>query len=172
MTFSLALDVFVSGLLVITIGLAAVLNHRLGKLRRERSDLERLTSEFQDATARASDASRHLTVDAESLRDGIDKAQSLKEDLAFLTERAGGAADRLENQIRSARNPGERPASAPRASVPPASVPRASVPLASVPLASTTQASPPKMRIAANAEQPSPRSQAERDLLQALRSAN
>lgn len=147
MTFALALDVFVAGLLVITIGIAAVLNHRLGKLRRERANLERLTSEFQNATARATEASRNLTVDSDSLRDGIEKAQSLNEDLAFLIERAGSAADQLEDRIRSARDHGERPSPAPRS---PSS----------------------KLRVAASAEPPSPRSQAERDLLQALRSAS
>jgi hypothetical protein len=152
MTYALALDVFVAGLLVITIGLAGVLNHRLGKLRRERADLEKLTAEFQDATVKANEASRHLTVDAESLREGIEKAQSLHEDLVFLIERAGGAADRLEDQIRTARNHGERPISAAASPAP--------------------QPARPKMRIAANAEQPATRSQAERDLLHALRSAS
>lgn len=152
MTFALALDVFVAGLLVITIGLAGVLNHRLGKLRRERADLEKLTAEFQDATAKANEASRHLTVDADSLRAGIEKAQSLHEDLAFLIERAGGAADRLEDQIRSARHHGEKTVSASASPAP--------------------QPSAPKMRIAAHAETPATRSQAERDLLHALRSAS
>jgi hypothetical protein len=152
MTFAFVLDVFVAGLLVVTIGLAAVLNHRIGKLRRESADLEKLTAEFQDATARANEASRHLTVDADSLREGIEKARSLNEDLAFLIERAGAAADRLEDQIRSARNQGERPAFAPR------------------PVPSPTAS--PKVRMAANADQPPARSQAERDLLQALRSAS
>lgn len=151
MTFALALDVFVAVLLVITIGLAGVLNHRLGKLRRERSNLEKLTAEFQDATVRANEASRHLTVNADSLNAGIEKAQSLNDDLAFLIERAGEAADRLEDQIRSARNRGHA-----------APAPRTSAPL------------PPAagMGVAVGAEQPVRQSQAERDLLQALRSAS
>ncbi len=152
MTFALALDVFVAGLLVITIGLAGILNHRLGKLRRERADLEKLTSEFQDATVKANEASRHLTVDAESLREGIEKAQSLHDDLVFLIERAGGAADRLEDQIRTARDHGEK-----------------TVPVSASPV---PQPSTPKMRIAARADRPATRSQAERDLLHALRSAS
>ncbi len=161
MTFALALDVFIAGLLIITIGIAGVLNHRLGKLRRERADLEKLTAEFQSATARATEASRNLTVDADSLRDGIEKAQSLHEDLDFLIERAGSAADQLENQIRSARTHGERPAPAPAAARSSAS-----------PSPSPAPAPAAKMRIAGNAEQPPPRSQAERDLLQALRTAS
>lgn len=152
MTFALALDVFVAGLLVVTIGLAGVLNHRLGKLRRERADLEKLTAEFQAATARATEASHNLTVDAQSLSDGIEKAQSLKDDLAFLIERAGGAADKLEDQIRCARDQGQKPAAAQRSAA------------ATAPVA--------KMRTAGAAEQSPPRSQAERDLLQALRSAS
>lgn len=148
MTFALALEVFVACLLAVTIGLAGVLNHRLGKLRRERADLERLTAEFQAATVRANEASRNLTVDADSLSDGIEKAQSLKEDLTFLIERAGGAADQLEDRIRCARNASERPSLPARPGV-------------------------PEMRNAAQTkrEPSAPRSQAERDLLQALRSA-
>lgn len=160
MTLALALDVFIAGLLILTIAIAGVLNHRLGKLRRDRADLEKLTAEFESATARATEASRNMTVDADSLRDGIEKAQSLHEDLAFLVERAGSAADQLENQIRSARSHGESPAAAQRS---PAS-----------PSLSRSPSSPPaaKMRIAENAEQVPPRSQAERDLLQALRTAS
>lgn len=145
MTFALALEVFVAGLLVITIGLAGVLNHRLGKLRRDRADLEKLTAEFQQATARASDASHNLTVDAEQLSEGIEKAQSLKDDLTFLIERAAGAADQLEDRIRASRNAGERAAPAPR---------------------------PAAARVVAPTEGTAPRSQAERDLLQALRAAS
>lgn len=159
MTFALALDLFIAGLLILTIAIAGVLNHRLGKLRRDRADLEKLTAEFESATARATEASRNMTVDADSLRDGIEKAQSLHEDLAFLVERAGSTADHLENQIRSARSHGERPA-APRSSASPS------------PSRSPAPTPVSKMRIAEDAEQAPPRSQAERDLLQALRTAS
>ncbi len=159
MTFALALDLFIAGLLILTIAIAGVLNHRLGKLRRDRADLEKLTAEFESATARATEASRNMTVDADLLRDGIEKAQSLHEDLAFLVERAGSAADHLENQIRSARSHGERPA-APRSSASPS------------PSRSPAPTPVSKMRIAEDAEQAPPRSQAERDLLQALRTAS
>jgi len=159
MTFALALDLFIAGLLILTIAIAGVLNHRLGKLRRDRADLEKLTAEFESATARATEASRNMTVDADLLRDGIEKAQSLHEDLAFLVERAGSAADHLENQIRSARSHGERPAASRSSASPSPSRSPAPTPVS-------------KMRIAEDAEQAPPRSQAERDLLQALRTAS
>ena len=105
MTMSLALDVFVAFLLVITIGLAAILNHRLGRLRRDRSELEKLTAEFRDATSKAEESVNKLKVSTDSLQERIDLAQNLKEDLSFLIDRSGSAADRLEGQIPTARKP-------------------------------------------------------------------
>ncbi len=52
MPFSLALDVLVAVLLVITIGYAVVLNWRLGRLRHDKSDLDKLAATFNKATQR------------------------------------------------------------------------------------------------------------------------
>ncbi len=106
MPFSLALDVLVAVLLVITIGYAMVLNRRLGNLRRDKAQLERLAATFGEATARAEESIGKLKTTADALRERIDNAQALRDDLAFLIDRGGSAADRLEETVRAARKEG------------------------------------------------------------------
>ncbi len=106
MPFSLALDVLVAVLLVITIGYAMVLNRRLGRLRRDKSELEKLAATFGQATARAEESIGRLKKTADTLKERIDNAQALRDDLAFLIDRGGSAADRLEETVRAARKEG------------------------------------------------------------------
>ncbi len=106
MPFSLALDVLVAVLLVITIGYAMVLNRRLGRLRRDKSELEKLAATFGQATARAEESIGNLKKTADALKGRIDNAQALRDDLAFLIDRGGSAADRLEETVRAARKEG------------------------------------------------------------------
>ena len=106
MPFSLALDVLVAVLLVITIGYAMVLNRRLGRLRRDKSELEKLAATFGRATARAEESIGKLKKTADALKERIDNAQALRDDLAFLIDRGGSAADRLEETVRDARKEG------------------------------------------------------------------
>ena len=106
MPFSLALDVLVAVLLVITIGYAVVLNRRLGKLRRDKSQLERLAATFGQATARAEESIGKLKNTADALKERIDNAQALRDDLAFLIDPGTSAADRLEETVRAARKEG------------------------------------------------------------------
>lgn len=106
MPFSLALDVLVAVLLVITIGYAMVLNRRLGRLRRDKSQLEKLTATFGQATARAEESIGKLKNTADALKEHIDNAQALRDDLAFLIDRGSSAADRLEETVRAARKEG------------------------------------------------------------------
>ncbi|MFQ5618931.1 MAG: DUF6468 domain-containing protein [Rhodospirillales bacterium] len=106
MPFSLALDVLVAVLLVITIGYAMVLNRRLGRLRRDKSELEKLAATFGQATARAEESIGTLKKTADALKERIDNAQALRDDLAFLIDRGGSAADRLEETVRAARKEG------------------------------------------------------------------
>ncbi len=143
MPFSLALDVLVAVLLVITIGYAMVLNRRLGRLRRDKSELEKLAATFGQATARAEESIGNLKKTADALKGRIDNAQALRDDLAFLIDRGGSAADRLEETVRAARKEG---GSRPRPSL--------------------------KMPAAAHGNgKISPKSTAERELLKALQAA-
>lgn len=103
MGFSLVLDILVAGLLVVTISYAVMLNRRLRIMRQDKAELEKLATKFADATVRADDSITKLRATADDLKGQIEKAQGLRDDLAFLVERGGGTADRLEQTIRTAR---------------------------------------------------------------------
>lgn len=104
MTLSLGLDIAFAVLLVITIGYAIVLNRKLGNLRQHKEELERLAMTFSQSTARAEDSIQRLKSTTDDMQKGIDKAQGLRDDLAFLIDRGSLAADRLEEGVRGARS--------------------------------------------------------------------
>jgi hypothetical protein len=101
------LDLVVSILLIATIGYAVMLNQRLTQLRKNRDDLAKIIVSFNEATVRAESSIPKLRKAAEdagmSLQERVEKAQSLRDDLAFMIERADTMANRLENGVRSAR---------------------------------------------------------------------
>lgn len=107
MDWKIFLDIVVSLLLAATIGYAVILNSRLTALRKNRDDLAKIIVAFNEATARAEASIPKLKRAAEEagsgLQDRVEKAQSLRDDLAFMIERADTMANRLENAVRSAR---------------------------------------------------------------------
>lgn len=108
MDWKIILDLLVSVLLVATIGYAVMLNQRLTQLRKNRDDLAKIIVSFNEATVRAESSIPKLRKAAEdagqSLQERVEKAQSLRDDLAFMIERADTMANRLENAVRSARS--------------------------------------------------------------------
>jgi hypothetical protein len=152
------LSIAVILLLAVTLFHAVRLERRLGVLKRDRAALEALVKGFNDATIRAEAATARLRGAAEgagkALSVQLEGAENLKSDLAFLIERGESLADRLDAGVRSAR----QVAPAPAAAAAPAA--RTAFP-DSAPVAND----PP-----AGAE-PRLRSQAERDLLRALKLA-
>jgi len=102
-TYSLILDSLVALLLVVTIGYAYVLNKKLGSLRRDKSELEKLAMSFANATVRAEESIGKLKTTTDGLHARMDKAEALRDDLVFLTDRGDSAANRLETHIREAR---------------------------------------------------------------------
>jgi hypothetical protein len=102
MSFALIIDIVVAILLMVTIGYAIVLNKRLGNLRRDRSELEKLAINFHASTTRADESITRLTSSVGGLQD----------DLIFLTERGSSTADRLEESVRFSR--GDVPVDAPK----------------------------------------------------------
>lgn len=112
MGFSLVLEILVAGLLVVTISYTVMLNRRLRTMRQDKLALEKLAAKFVDSTVRAEESITRLKATADELKERIDRAQSLRDDLAFLTERGGSAADRLESLVREARK--ETPAESTR----------------------------------------------------------
>jgi predicted phosphoribosyltransferase len=96
-------EIILAVLLIVTISYTFVLNRKLGNLRRDKAQLESLAASFSQATLRAEESIGRLKNTAEGIHDKIEKAQALRDDLAFLVDRGTSAADRLEAAIRSAR---------------------------------------------------------------------
>lgn len=125
MTTGTILDIAVILLLVPTIIYAVILNRRLSALRRSREELAKVVNSFNEATMRAEAGIPKLkkaTTEANhTLKDRVEKAQTLRDDLAFMIERAEELATRLEGAVRTARGesvnaqpaqPGSYPAAA------------------------------------------------------------
>lgn len=154
------LDILLVVLLTATLFHAVRLERALGVLKRDRVALQELVATF-DASTRAAEAGiERLQAATEGpgrqIQKLIEGGTTLKEDLTFLVQRGEGLADRLEDCVRAAR-----PA-----------VPMAEHPSAR--LAYAAQLEPePRRRLApepaAREAEPKVRSQAERDLLKALR---
>lgn len=160
--FSLILDMFVAVLLIVMIGYAFTLNKRLGTLRRDKGELQKLALSFGDATLRAEESTAQLRATIDVLQERIKKAESLRDDLVFLVERGNGTADTLEELVRTARD---------KVGVMPSPASRETVTMEEpVPSATTSQSAPKADAEARSAG--NQMSDAERELLKALRSAS
>lgn len=106
MQISLVLDIIISGLLVLTIAYAVRLNQRLSQLRSDKNELLQLAKTFADATTRAESGIQQLKISSEALRAEVDKAAALKDDLAYLVERGGRAADEMVENVRAPQRAG------------------------------------------------------------------
>lgn len=106
-SIGLVLDLMIAGLLGTTIVFAAILNRRLSVWRKEKAEFERLIAAFNSAAARAEAGIERLKVGSEetgrTLQQATTKGQSLRDDLAYLLERAEPLADRLTDIIRAGR---------------------------------------------------------------------
>lgn len=149
-------------LLAATLFHAIRLEQRLGVLKRDRAALEALVKGFNDATVRAEAATARLRGAAEgagkALGTQLDGAESVRADLAFLIERGEALADRLDESMRHARGAVDT------RSTPRPLDPRAAYTDADLRKPAAPEASP-------EAGEPRLRSQAERDLLRALKLA-
>jgi hypothetical protein len=132
-------------LLGATLFQAIRLERALGVLKRDRASLESLVVGFNASTHQAETGIQRLRAAADGagrqIESQLGKSVSLKDDLAFLTERGDRLADRLDGLVRAAR------------------------PLAQDRAGNTTDRRSP------NTAQREPDSQAERELMQALRMA-
>ena len=94
-------------MLVPTIIYAYKLNKNLTLLRENQNSLSRLISSLNDATVKAESSIPKLKnvteASSQSLKDVVDNAKTLKDDLTFINERADNLADRLENVIHDGR---------------------------------------------------------------------
>jgi hypothetical protein len=145
-TWTLFLDGLVAVLLVVAIVLATILNRRFAGLGRDRLEFASLAQEFNAALGKAEASVACLKTTAAALEAENKRAEAHEEDLRQLIERAEAVCDRLEASLRAGRpQPG---VAAPTA---------------------FASADPPPNQPAKPAAVIAPRSEAERDLLQALR---
>jgi hypothetical protein len=186
-------------LLALTLFHALRLERALGVLQRDRAALEELVVGFNTSTRQAEQGVERLRTAADGtgrqIARQVEAANGLKDDLVFLTERGERLADRLDGLVRAARplapdparpgypyplaaddaaarHPGsQQPGSqhpvsqhpgslGPPQALPPYSAPAYPPPTYSTPTPAEPEAPPPRLR-----------SQAERDLLKALRAA-
>jgi hypothetical protein len=140
------LELVLVALLAVTLFHAVRLERALGVLKRDRATLEALIAGFNASTQQAELGIERLRATADGAGRQIARqaelATSLRDDLSFLAERGERLADRLDGLVRAAR---------PMAAEAPAMA-----------LATVDRADPGEPRL---------RSQAERDLLKALRMA-
>ena len=159
-------------LLAATLFHAVRLERALGVLKRDRASLETLVSTFNASTRAAESGVERLRATTDGagrqIQRQIDAATLLKDDLTFLVQRGEGLADRLDELVRLARPAAAMAEPASRSS-PYTSQPRASQPHAPHAPATQPRAMEPRAMERETQDEPRVRSQAERDLLKALR---
>ena len=145
------LDVALLLLLAVTLFHAVRLERALGVLKRDRAVLEGLVAGFNDSTRQAEAGVEHLRAATEGagrqIARQIEQAQRLRDDLGFLSERGEKLAERLEGSVRAARMFADSAALVGTETIAPR-----------FPAAAAEASSGPRLR-----------SEAERDLLRALR---
>ena len=175
MELSLILDVVVAVLLAATIVYAALLNRRLQGLRANKAEFEAMVTEFNDATRRTEGAIQALRLAADqtakALSVQVERGQALRDELAFLTNRADGAAERITTRAEPAPQAAPRPQPARPQPVPVAAAAQPSRPVPPSPVATPrpVPAPAPVSSVDDEAEGEGGRSKAEQDLLKALR---
>lgn len=104
MDFAFYLDLVMIVLLVATIIYAIILNRKLAAFRRSREDMQNFLTAFNAANERAETSITALKEMAEQsgerLREDIEKAGALTEDLSFMVDRGESIANRLEKAAR------------------------------------------------------------------------
>lgn len=100
----LILEVVLLGLLAATLFHAMRLERALGVLKRDRATLEALVAGFNESTRQAESGVARLRETADGagrqIARQIEAADTLKGDLAFLAERGEKLADRLDSLVR------------------------------------------------------------------------
>lgn len=107
MSITLAGDLTVAFLLVITIYYAAKLSRRLSALRADKAALQSLVQSLTLASQSAEAGIRGLRAAAEEggreLQKKLQEAQGLRDDLAYMIDRGGNLADRMASSLRPRR---------------------------------------------------------------------
>lgn len=167
------LEIVLLVLLSATLFQALRLERALGVLKRDRASLEELVNGFNASTHAAEDGIERLRAATEGAGRGIQRqieaANGLKDDLAFLSERGERLADRLETLVRQGRGLAQESPGEPF--LPSAPLPGPGLATAGVATAGLGGPERPADPSGTGTAEPRLRSQAERDLLRALRAA-
>ncbi len=106
--FTLIVELIVAGLLVATIVYAAILDRKLGALRKSKSEMESLIRDFAESTAKAEQGLTELRSHAGSsgndLQQQVDAAGKVLPDLKFLVDRGETLSNQLETVSADARD--------------------------------------------------------------------
>jgi uncharacterized phage infection (PIP) family protein YhgE len=107
-SLELIINLVIIALLIPMIVYSYRLNKSLQTLRQNQKSLAQLVSALNDATFKAENSIPKLKTatehSSEGLKEVVDNAKELKNDLLFINERADSLADRLENVISTSRN--------------------------------------------------------------------
>lgn len=119
MTLTMMVEIVVAVLLLITLGISLVLNRRLGNLRANQEEMRRLIGDFDKALAKARQGMTELKAASATAdtahEERMKAAKTLRDELGFMIETGDRLADRLAgeaNNNRAARQ--DRPAAAER----------------------------------------------------------
>jgi hypothetical protein len=127
MSSTLIADGTVAFLLVITIFYASKLSRKLSALRADKAELHALVLRLTEASQSAEAGVMAMKAGAEDigrlLAKKMQDAQSLREDLAYMIDRGGSIADRLEGSLRTRREEPTPEPARPRAVAAPPSKP-------------------------------------------------
>ncbi len=120
-SLDLIVNIIIIGLLIPTIIYVYRLDKNLTVLRQNQSSLSKLVEALNDATNKAENSIPRLKSVTEhsssGLKEVVDNAKELKDDLMFINERADNLADRLEGAIKNSRGINDSPATRPSAAV-------------------------------------------------------
>ena len=107
-SLELIINLIIIALLIPTILYAYRLNHSLKILRQNQNSLAQLVNALNEATFKAENSIPKIKSvtehSSEGLKEVVDSAKELKDDVLFINERADTLADRLENVISTGRN--------------------------------------------------------------------
>ncbi len=107
-SLELIINLIIIALLIPMIIYAYNLNKSLNTLRQNQKSLAQLVAALNEATFKAENSIPKLKSatehSSEGLKEVVDSAKEIKNDLLFINERADSLADRLENVISSSRN--------------------------------------------------------------------
>lgn len=106
-SLELIINLIIIALLIPTILYAYSLNNNLKALRQNQNSLAQLVNALNEATFKAENSIPKIKSvtehSSEGLKEVVDSAKELKDDLLFINERADTLADRLENVISTGR---------------------------------------------------------------------